>query len=125
MSPADGTLSQAGTIRNDRLLQAKGIDYSLDDLLAIDVDKSRAFADGTFATIYLAPHNYHRVHAPVDGTLVAAHYVPGDLFSVNDATARHVPGLFYLNERLNLHFETSFGPMVLIFVGALDFFVWH
>ena len=120
VAPADGTLSQAGPIRGDRLLQAKGIDYSLDDLLAIDLHKSLEFADGTFATVYLAPYNYHRVHAPVDGTLVAAHYVPGDLFSVNTATAMHVPGLFRRNERLNLHFATPFGPMVLIFVGALN-----
>ena len=120
VSPVDGTLSQAGTIRGDRLLQAKGIDYSLDELLAIDLDKSHDFADGKFATIYLAPYNYHRVHAPVDGTLVSAHYVPGDLFSVNDATARHVPGLFSRNERLNLHFDCGFGPMVLILVGALN-----
>jgi phosphatidylserine decarboxylase len=120
VSPVDGTLSQAGAIRGDRLLQAKGIDYTLDDLLATDLDNSKAFADGTFATIYLAPYNYHRVHAPLDGTLVSAHYVPGDLFSVNDATAKHVPGLFRRNERLNLHFETASGPMALIFVGALN-----
>jgi phosphatidylserine decarboxylase len=120
VSPVDGTLSRAGPIRDDRLLQAKGINYSLDDLLATDLDRSRAFSDGTFATIYLAPYNYHRVHAPIDGTLVAAHYVPGDLFSVNDATARHVPGLFRRNERLNLHFETTGGPMALILVGALN-----
>ena len=120
VSPADGTLSQAGAIRGDRLLQAKGIDYTLADLLAIDLDDSKVFADGTFATIYLAPYNYHRVHAPLDGTLVSAHYVPGDLFSVNDATAKHVSGLFRRNERLNLHFETAAGRMVLIFVGALN-----
>jgi phosphatidylserine decarboxylase len=120
ISPVDGTLSQAGAIRGDRLLQAKGIDYTLDDLLAIDLDNSSAFTNGTFATIYLAPYNYHRVHAPIDGTLISAHYVPGDLFSVNDATAKHVPGLFRRNERLNLHFETAAGPMVLIFVGALN-----
>jgi phosphatidylserine decarboxylase len=120
VSPVDGTLSQAGPIRGDRLFQAKGIDYSLDDLLAIDLDRSRAFSGGMFATIYLAPYNYHRVHAPVAGTLVSAHYVPGDLFSVNEATAMHVPGLFRRNERLNLHFETASGPIVLIFVGALN-----
>jgi phosphatidylserine decarboxylase len=120
VSPVDGTLSQAGTLRKDRLLQAKGIDYTLDDLLAIDLEQARAFRNGAFATIYLAPYNYHRVHAPMDGELVAAHYVPGDLFSVNNATARFVPGLFCRNERLNLHFHTAFGPMALIFVGALN-----
>lgn len=120
ISPVDGTLSQAGCIRGGKLIQAKGIDYTLEDLLAIDLDRTREFAGGAFATIYLAPHNYHRVHAPTDGELVAAHYVPGDLFSVNDATAAHVPGLFRRNERLNLHFQTGFGSMVLILVGALN-----
>lgn len=120
VSPVDGTLSQAGIVLGDKLIQAKGIDYTLDDLLAADLDKAREFAGGAFATIYLAPYNYHRVHAPLDGKLVAAHYVPGDLFSVNNATAAHVPGLFRRNERLNLHFTTRHGPMALIFVGALN-----
>jgi len=120
VSPVDGTLSQAGVMRGDKLIQAKGIEYTLDDLLAIDLDKARDFDGGVFATIYLAPYNYHRVHAPLDGELIAAHYVPGDLFSVNNATAAHVPGLFRRNERLNLHFATRHGPMALIFVGALN-----
>ena len=120
VSPADGTLSQAGTLRGNRILQAKGIDYTLEDLLAADVDNAREFSDGLFATIYLAPYNYHRVHAPVDGELVDAHYVPGDLFSVNSRTAAHVHGLFSRNERLNLHFRTAFGPMVVVLVGALN-----
>ena len=120
VAPADGTLSQAGTLRGNRLLQAKGIDYTLEELLAADLDDARAFDGGEFATIYLAPYNYHRVHAPVAGELVAAHYVPGDLFSVNSATAAYVPGLFSRNERLNLHFRTAFGPMVVILVGALN-----
>jgi phosphatidylserine decarboxylase len=119
-SPVDGTLSQAGFMRGSNLVQAKGIDYTLDDLLATDLDKARAFDGGAFATIYLAPYNYHRVHAPLDGTLVAAHYIPGDLFSVNNTTATHVPGLFSRNERLNLHFTTAYGPVALIFVGALN-----
>jgi len=120
VSPADGTLSAAGTLRGRHLLQAKGIEYTLDDLLAADLDTARAFADGTFATIYLAPWNYHRVHAPLDGELVAAHYVPGDLFSVNASTAAHVPGLFRRNERVNLHFATAQGPLVVVLVGALN-----
>ncbi|MDX1515573.1 MAG: archaetidylserine decarboxylase [Woeseiaceae bacterium] len=120
VSPVDGTVSMAGTLNGDRLLQAKGIDYTLDDLLVIDLDAARAFDDGLFATIYLAPYNYHRVHMPVDGELVAAHYIPGDLFSVNDRTAAHVNGLFRRNERLNLHFRTAHGPGALIFVGALN-----
>ena len=120
VSPADGTLSQAGTLRGNRILQAKGIDYTLEDLLAADLDKAAELTGGAFATIYLAPYNYHRVHAPVDGELVAAHYVPGDLFSVNGKTAAHVPGLFSRNERLNLHFRTASGPMVVVLVGALN-----
>ena len=120
VSPADGTLSQAGTLRGNRILQAKGIDYTLEDLLAIDLEKARDVDGGVFSTIYLAPYNYHRVHAPADGELVAAHYVPGDLFSVNSATAAHVPGLFSRNERLNLHFSTALGPMVVVLVGALN-----
>lgn len=120
VSPVDGTVSEAGTLRGEHLLQAKGLEYSLDELLAADLEEARRFKDGHFATIYLAPYNYHRVHAPADGELVAAHYVPGDLFSVNSATAAHVPGLFRRNERLNLHFRTEHGPMALVFVGALN-----
>ena len=120
VSPADGTLSQAGAVHGNRILQAKGIDYTLEDLLAADIDLARRFDGGAFATIYLAPYNYHRVHAPVDGELVRAHYVPGDLFSVNSSTADHVPGLFSRNERLNLHFRTAFGPLMVVLVGALN-----
>lgn len=120
VSPADGTLSQAGSLEGDRILQAKGLDYSLADLLAADLDNVRAYASGSFATIYLAPYNYHRVHAPLDGELLAAHYVPGDLFSVNASTARRIRGLFRRNERLNLHFRSAHGPWALIFVGALN-----
>lgn len=120
VSPVDGTVSQAGRLRNDTILQAKGIDYSLDDLLATNLDEAREFADGSFATIYLAPYNYHRVHAPLDGTLQSATYVPGDLFSVNAATAAHIRGLFARNERLVLHFHTDQGPAAVILVGALN-----
>lgn len=120
ISPADGTVSIAGTLRADRLLQAKGLRYSLDDLLSTDLEESAAYINGRFATIYLAPYNYHRVHAPFGGELVAARYVPGDLFSVNDATVSKVAGLFRRNERLIMHFRTAHGPAVLIFVGALN-----
>lgn len=119
VSPVDGTVSVAGTIQRDSIIQAKGIDYSLIDLLATDTEQAAAYVDGSFATLYLAPYNYHRVHAPMDGELVAARYVPGDLFSVNDATVSRVRGLFRRNERLVMHFQTSRGPMCLIFVGAL------
>lgn len=120
VSPVDGTVSAATTIDENRIFQAKGIDYTLEELLAIDLDTAREFRNGMFATIYLAPYNYHRVHMPVDGRLVAAHYVPGDLFSVNETTAVSVHGLFHRNERLNLHFETAVGPLAVILVGALN-----
>lgn len=120
VSPADGTVSVAGTLRADSLLQAKGIDYSLDELLATDIGESASYVNGRFATIYLAPYNYHRVHAPFDADLVAARYVPGDLFSVNEATVSRVAGLFRRNERLVMHFRTAHGPAVLILVGALN-----
>ena len=120
VSPVDGTVSAAGNLRDNLILLAKGIDYTLDELLAIDLEEADAFIDGRFATIYLAPYNYHRVHAPFGGELLAARYVPGDLFSVNDATVTLVRGLFRRNERLIMRFATSRGPMVLIFVGALN-----
>jgi phosphatidylserine decarboxylase len=120
VSPVDGTLSIAGQLEKDVIVQAKGLDYTLDELLATDLDNARAYDDGHFTTIYLAPYNYHRVHAPIDGKLLAARYIPGDLFSVNADTVARVPKLFRRNERLVLHFETAIGPVVLIFVGALN-----
>ena len=120
VSPVDGTVSSAGPLRADSIFQAKGLSYTLNDLLATDIDDARAYVDGSYATIYLAPYNYHRVHAPLSGELVAARYVPGDLYSVNANTVAKLPGLFYRNERLILHFDTTHGPAVLIFVGALN-----
>ncbi len=120
VSPVDGTVSVAGTLRADSILQAKGLDYSLHDLLATDLEDADVFINGRFATIYLAPYNYHRVHAPFDGVLVAARYVPGDLFSVNAATVSNVKGLFRRNERLIMRLRTSRGPAVVVFVGALN-----
>lgn len=120
VSPVDGTISSAGAISGSSIFQAKGRNYLLDDLLATDLQESRHYIDGTYATIYLAPYNYHRVHAPLDGKVVAARYVPGDLFSVNTATVANVPGLFRRNERLILHLTAAHGPAVLIFVGALN-----
>ncbi len=120
VSPVDGAVSAAGTIEQEMLIQAKGMRYSLEDLLATDLPEARAFHDGRFATIYLAPFNYHRIHAPLAGTLRAVRYVPGDLFSVNAVTAKFVPRLFSRNERLVCHFVTDAGPFVLIFVGAMN-----
>lgn len=120
VSPVDGTVSIVGSLEGRNIIQAKGIEYTLDDLLAADLDDAQAYANGNFATIYLAPYNYHRVHAPFDGELRAMHFVPGDLYSVNVATVSKLPGLFRRNERLILHFETAQGPAAVIFVGALN-----
>jgi phosphatidylserine decarboxylase len=119
VSPVDGTVSAAGKIISDMLLQAKGVRYSLSELLMTDIDDVDRFNDGSFATLYLAPHNYHRVHCPLDASLVAARYVPGALYSVNAATVSLLPGLFTRNERLVFYFDSDRGPMILIFVGAL------
>ncbi|MCG8371590.1 MAG: archaetidylserine decarboxylase [Proteobacteria bacterium] len=120
VSPVDGTISAAGAIRADRIFQAKGMDYTLGDLLATDLAEAEHYIGGRFATIYLAPHDYHRVHAPLNAELVAARYVPGDLFSVNEATVSRLDGLFRRNERLVMHFRTDRGPAVLVFVGAFN-----
>ena len=120
VSPVDGTVSAAATILENIIFQAKGLDYSLEDLLATDLDEASAFVDGSFATIYLAPYNYHRIHAPLAGELLAARFVPGDLFSVNQATVAKVDGLFRRNERLVMQFKTEHGPAAVIFVGALN-----
>ena len=119
VSPADGALSHAGPIAGDVLLQAKGIDYSAAALLGGDPALAAEFSGGAFATVYLAPHNYHRVHMPLAGTLRVARFVPGDLFSVNAATAASVPGLFTRNERIACVFDTASGPMAVVLVGAL------
>jgi phosphatidylserine decarboxylase len=117
--PVDGCISEAGTIDRDRLLQAKGRYYRLGDLLASQPWASR-FEGGSFATIYLAPFNYHRVHMPLHGELRETVYVPGRLFSVNGVTAQHVPGLFARNERVLTLFDTAFGQFALVLVGALN-----
>lgn len=119
-SPVDGTVSAAGMIKNERIFQAKGIDYSLTELLATDTQDAATYAEGSFATIYLAPFNYHRVHAPVSGRIAKISYVPGYLYSVNEATVSQLPGLFVKNERLVCHLHTDAGPAVLIFVGAMN-----
>ena len=116
--PADGRVSQIGHIDDERLLQAKGHFFSLSDLLAGDDELVNTFKNGEFATIYLSPRDYHRVHMPCDATLRKMIYVPGDLFSVNPFLAEHVPNLFARNERVIGVFDTAFGPMVQILVGA-------
>ena len=116
--PADGRVSQIGHIDDERLLQAKGHFFSLSDLLAGDEELVNTFKNGEFATIYLSPRDYHRVHMPCDATLRKMIYVPGDLFSVNPFLAEHVPNLFARNERVICVFDTAFGPMAQILVGA-------
>jgi len=118
-SPVDGTVSECGSLDGDRLLQAKGRHYSLADLAARQPWVS-AFEGGRFATIYLAPFDYHRIHMPLDGELLDTLYVPGRLFSVNPATVSHVPRLFARNERLVLRFASPAGAWVLVMVGALN-----
>lgn len=117
--PADGAISQLGNITAGSLLQAKGRHYSCESLLAGDVQMAGLFRDGTFATIYLSPRDYHRVHMPMAGVLKKTVYVPGKLFSVNQTTANAVPDLFTVNERLICLFDTKLGPMVVILVGAM------
>ena len=118
-SPADGTISQAGKIDKNKILQAKGIDYTAERLLGNDADAKRYY-EGNFATIYLSPRDYHRVHIPLAGKLLRTRYIPGSLFSVNDMTAQALPGLFSRNERLVCEFESDdAGTFAVIFVGAI------
>jgi phosphatidylserine decarboxylase len=116
--PADGAISQLGPIDDLQVLQAKQHNYSLEALLAGNVILADLFRDGVFVTTYLSPRDYHRVHMPCDGILRDMIYVPGDLFSVNPLTAANVPNLFARNERVICLFDTPFGPMVQILVGA-------
>lgn len=118
VSPADGAVSQAGRIESGRIVQAKGRGYTAAELLADAKDAAR-FDGGHFATIYLSPRDYHRVHMPCDARLVGLRYVPGRLFSVNGVTADAVPALFARNERLVCLFETAAGPMAMVLVGAM------
>lgn len=120
VSPVDGIVSAAGPIVDDRIFQVKGRHYRLDDLLATDLADAAGFEDGLFATFYLAPWNYHRVHAPLAGELTALRYVPGSLYSVNDRTVRALPGLFTRNERVVVWLRTGIGPVCVVLVGALN-----
>lgn len=119
VSPVDGTLSQCDRIHAESLVQAKGHSYSLTELLANDAAAIDAYRDGSFACIYLAPYNYHRIHMPFAGRLRSTVYVPGDMFSVNAATVRAVSGVFARNERVICDFDTEAGRMAVILVGAL------
>ena len=127
--PVDGAISQFGAIERDQIFQAKGHHYSTCALLAGDTALAAEFEHGQFATIYLSPKDYHRIHMPCAGRLQRMVYVPGDLFSVNPTTARGVPGLFARNERVVCVFDTARGPFVLVLVGATIVgsmaTVWH
>lgn len=117
--PADGAISQIGGITQDRIFQAKGHDYGVAALLGGDSERARPFLGGHFATVYLSPKDYHRVHMPFTGRLREMIYVPGDLYSVNAATAGNVDNLFARNERLVCLFDTAAGPMAVVLVGAM------
>ena len=127
--PVDGAISQFGAIAGDQVFQAKGHSYSTTALVGGDAALARQFDDGQFATLYLAPKDYHRIHMPCEGRLKRMIYVPGELFSVNPLTARAVPGLFARNERVVCVFDTAHGPHVVVLVGATIVgsmaTVWH
>ena len=118
LMPADGHISQCGPIEAGRIFQAKGQSYTVEELLG-DAASALPYADGLFATVYLSPRDYHRVHMPCDGRLLETVHVPGRLFSVGTDAVASVPRVFARNERLVCHFETQFGPMVQVMVGAL------
>ncbi len=129
ISPVDGAISQFGAIDGDQIFQAKGHAYTTTALVGGDSVLAARFAHGSFATLYLSPRDYHRIHMPCDGRLRRMIYVPGDLFSVNPTTARGVPGLFARNERTVCVFDSARGPFVLVLVGATIVgsmaTVWH
>jgi len=118
ISPVDGCVSEIGAIKSSMLIQAKGHSYSVQELLACKKEQSDLFEEGRFATLYLSPKDYHRVHMPIDAVLKEMIYVPGKLFSVQPATAQSIPNLFARNERLVVFFETALGPMAMVLVGA-------
>jgi len=118
--PCDGKISQAGPVRSGAILQAKGRAYSVLELVGGDNSMAAEFADGRFATIYLAPHDYHRIHMPLDANLVRMIHVPGRLFSVAEWTVEEIPRLFARNERLVCYFETAAGPLAMVLVGAIN-----
>jgi phosphatidylserine decarboxylase len=120
VAPADGTLTEHGRLESDRLLQAKGMTYTIGALTGEPELVLAPFLDGAYATVYLAPHNYHRVHMPFAGRLVRTRYVPGERYSVNAASAAAIEGLFCRNERVICWFEGALGPFAVVLVGALN-----
>ncbi|KZX82303.1 phosphatidylserine decarboxylase [Oleiphilus sp. HI0009] len=118
-SPVDGAISQLGEIKGGQIFQAKGQSFNVNELLGGDEKLAQPFMDGDFATIYLSPKDYHRIHMPITGTLKKMIYVPGKLFSVNPVTAQRVPNLFARNERVVAIFDTAIGPIAMVLVGAM------
>lgn len=129
LCPVDGSVSQAQAITDGRIFQAKGQDYSLLELVGGDKELEKIFNDGQFATLYLSPRDYHRIHMPTTGRLKHMQYIPGRLFSVATFVVNHIPRLFARNERCVCYFETDQGPMAMILVGAINVSametVWH
>jgi phosphatidylserine decarboxylase len=129
LCPVDGSVSQAQAIKKGRIFQAKGQDYSLLELVGGDEHLNTVFNDGVFATLYLSPRDYHRIHMPATGKLKHMQYIPGRLFSVASFVVSHIPRLFARNERCVCYFETEQGPMAMILVGAINVSametVWH
>jgi len=127
--PVDGAVSQLGSIDDGKVFQAKGRDYSLVELLGGSADRAAPFRNGRFATLYLSPRDYHRMHMPLAGTLHEMVYVPGRLFAVNRATVKVIPRVFARNERVVAMFDTAVGPMAMVLVGAINVgcieTVWH
>ena len=120
ISPVDGRLTQFGAVRGGELIQAKGLSYRADELLGEPEGRTIGLTSGSYATLYLAPNQYHRVHLPLEGALVRTRYIPGQRFAVNQRTAASRPGLFCGNERAVCWFDTAAGPMALVLVGALN-----
>lgn len=118
ISPVDGCVSEIGRIQSGQLIQAKGKEYTVQELLACDEQTAASFAQGHFATLYLSPKDYHRIHMPIDAELKSMTYVPGALFSVKPSTVNTIPKLFARNERLVVFFNTALGPMSMVLVGA-------
>lgn len=119
-SPVDGTISQFGKVLDGEIVQAKGVSYSLDQLLGGNIDRTKKFTNGQFITIYLSPKDYHRIHMPCTGKLMEHTHIPGRLFSVAKHTVNTIKGIFARNERVVAMFDTEYGPMAMVLVGAIN-----
>ncbi len=119
-SPVDGTISQLGRVIDGKIVQAKGVNYSLNQLLGGNASRTKQFANGQFITIYLSPKDYHRIHMPCSGKLLEQTHIPGRLFSVAKHTVNTIKGIFARNERIVALFETEYGPMAMVLVGAIN-----